>query len=258
MGVLALNRLSNPFDNRTMSLRDSFLADLWQFLRGDRAVAEFEQWIYAHSNELESRIGKQLALEVLASDFRSSAAVAGVKQLLREYAERESELECRCITLPTLAVIDMGEESEPVLETIEERRSRGEPFWWLWCGECTRCGQWWLVGQEERQNDVFCLRRLNGDDVTGLVETNVWPPDFDSYEALLRLGFDAGKRVQFADPEEANSLRWTIADLAKARPGIRVSELAELLNLEIKTARVLARRAERDDGAVIEFDQDAV
>jgi len=93
--------------------------------------------------------------------------------------------------------------------------------------------------------------------VTGLVETNVWPPDFDSYEALLRLGFDAGKSVRFADPEEANALRWTIADLAKARPGIRVSELAELLNLEIDTARVLAKRAVRDDGAVIEFDQDA-
>jgi hypothetical protein len=104
---------------------------------------------------------------------------------------------------------------------------------------------------------VFCLRRLNGDEVTALVEANVWPPDFDSYEALLRLGADAGKSVRFADPEQADSLRWTIADLAKARPGIRVSELVELLNLEIDTARVLAKRAVRDDGAVIEFDQDA-
>lgn len=93
-------------------------------------------------------------------------------------------MECRCITLPTIAAIDMGEESEIILVTIEQRRSRGEPFWWLWCGECPCCGQWWLVGQEERQNDVFCLRRLTGDEVTGLVATNVWPPDFDSYEVL--------------------------------------------------------------------------
>lgn len=258
MGVLALNRLPNAIANRTMSPRDSFFADLWRFLRGDGPVAEFEQWIYAHSDELESRIGKQPALEILASNFRSREVVAGVKQLLRDYAERESQLDCRCITLPNVAVIDMGEESEPVLATIEERRSRGEPFWWLWCGECTRCGEWWLVGQEERQNDVFCLRRLNDGEVTELVDSDVWPPDFDSYEALLRLGLQAGKIVRFADPEEANSLRWTIADLAKARPGIRVSELAELLNLEIDTARVLARRAVRDDGAVIDFDQDAV
>jgi hypothetical protein len=49
-------------------------------------------------------------------------------------------------------------------------------------------------------------------------------------------------------------LRWTIADLAKARPGIRVSELAELLNLDLETALTLAKRAVRDDAAVIEFD----
>jgi hypothetical protein len=109
-----------------MSLRDPFLADLWRFLRGDRAVAEFEQWIYAHSDELESRLGKQPALEVLASNFRSSEAVVGAKQLLREYSEGVSDLKCRCVTLPNIAIIDMGEESEPVLATIEERRSRGD------------------------------------------------------------------------------------------------------------------------------------
>ena len=156
VGILALNRLSNAFDNRTMSLRDSFLADLWQFLRGDRGVAEFEQWIYAHSDELESRLGKQPALGVLASNFRSSEAVVGVKQLLREYAERELELECRCITLPTLAVNDMGKESEPVLATIEVRRSRGQRLVVALVRRMhSSCGQWWLVGQDERQNDVL-------------------------------------------------------------------------------------------------------
>jgi hypothetical protein len=82
----------------------------------------------------------------------------------------------------------------------------------------------------------------------------VSPSDFDSYEALLRLGLKAGKSVRFAESEEAGSLRWTIADLAKARPGIRVSELAELLNLDLETALTLAKRAVRDDAAVIEFD----
>jgi hypothetical protein len=238
-------------------MSDLVLADLWRFVRGDGEVAEFERWIYACSEQLESRLGEREALRVLAADYRSSDAVAGVKRLLREYAERVSTLECRCITLPDVAVVDMFDEGERVLASIEQRQSRGEPFWWLWCGECTRCGQWWLVGQEERQNDVFCLRRLNRDEVTGLLGSNVWPPDFDSYEALLRLGLDAGKSVRFADPEQAKSLRWTITDLAKARPGIRVSELADLLNLDIDTAQMLARRAVGDDGAVIEFDQGA-
>jgi hypothetical protein len=238
-------------------MSDLVVADLWRFVRGDTGVAEFEQWIYAHSAELDLRLGEQAAMQVLAADYRSPEVLARVKELLREYAEGASDLDCRCITLPSVAVIDMGDESERVLASIEQRQLRAEPFWWLWCGECTRCGQWWLVAQEERQNDVFCLRRLNDGEVRALVDSNVWPPDFDSYEALLRLGLEAGKSVSFVDPEQAKSLRWTIADLATARPGIRVSELAELLNLEIDTARVLAKRAVRDDGAVIEFDHGA-
>jgi hypothetical protein len=89
---------------------------------------------------------------------------------------------------------------------------------------------------------------------SALCENNVWPPDFDSYETLLELGLNAGRSVRFAEPEQAKSLRWTIADLAKARPGIHVSELAERLNLEIDTARRLAERAVREEGAVIGFD----
>lgn len=156
-----------------MTVRDPFLADLWRFVRGDAESAEFGQWIYGQSDQLESRLGKRPALDVLASDFRSPEAVAGVRRVLGEYAERVSDLKCRCITLPNVAVIDMGEQSEAVLGTIEERRSRGEPFWLLWCGECTRCGQWWLVAQEERQNDVFCLRRLAVDEATALLENKI-------------------------------------------------------------------------------------
>ena len=149
-------------------MADPALDDLWRFIRGDADVAAFEQWIYARTDELESRLGKQAALEVVAANSRSPEAVARVKELLREYAERVSNLECRCVTLPNVALMDMGEESEPVLATIEQRLSRGEPFWWLWCGECTRCGQWWLVAQEERQNDVFCLRRLADGEATAM------------------------------------------------------------------------------------------
>jgi hypothetical protein len=234
---------------------DPVLSDLWRFIRGDD-VAALEQWVYARSDELESRLGKQAALDVLAANYRSPEAIARVRDVLREYAERVSGLECRCVTLPNIAVIDMGEESERVLATIEERQSRGEPFWWLWCGECTRCMQWWLIGQEERQNDVFCLRRLIDDEVTALLEDTLWPSDFDTYEALLRHGLRAGKSVRFAEPEEAKSLRWTIEELAKARPGIRVSELAELLNLDTDLAETLARRAAREDSVLIDFDGD--
>jgi len=239
----------------TRSPSDPALADLWRFVRGDATVAVFEQWIYARSDELERRLGQEKALEVLAADYRSSEAVVRVKELLRDYLESVWTDECRCITLPKLAVIDMGEESNQALATIERRRARGEPFWWLWAGECTCCAQWWLVGQEERQNDVFCLRRLDDGEANALVEHNIWPSDFDSYEVLLRLSMEAGKSVRFVEPETAKSLRSTIEDLARARPGICVSELAELLNLDVDTAKRLARRVVHEEGVLVEFDR---
>jgi len=112
-----------------------------------------------------------------------------------------------------------------------------------------------LVGQEERQNDVFCLRRLDRAEAKRLMDHNIWPRDFDTYEALLRLGHDAGRAVRFADPEGAASLRWTITDLAKARPRIRASELGSLLNLDPDVVRVLAERAIRDDGVEIDLEE---
>ena len=237
-----------------MTLRDPFLVDLWRFLGGDTEPGDFEQWIYAHIDEWDVRLGTRSALDVIATDFRSPDAVSDVRRILREYAERVSDLACRCMTVPNVAVLGMGEESERVLGTIERRRARGNPFWWLWCGECIHCGQWWLIAQEERQNDVFCLRRLGDAEVRLLQENDIWPADFDSYETLLRLALKAGWSVRFADPENAKSLRWTIADLAKARPGLKVSDLAQLLNLDIDLARILAERAVREDGAVIVFD----
>jgi hypothetical protein len=48
-----------------------------------------------------------------------------------------------------------------------------------------------------------------------------------------------------------------IEDLARARPNIRVSELARLLNLDAGVAHALAARVARDRGVQIDFDQTA-
>jgi hypothetical protein len=235
---------------------DPRLITIWRFVRGDLDAAVFERWAYEHSDDLEGMFGKQDALHVLAADYRSTEAIAGVKNTLRQHAARASSLRCRCVTLADTAVVDMGSDSSEVMASIEEKRSRGEPLWWLWCGECAHCREWWLVAQEERQNDVFCLRRLDDAEVRGLLEKGAWPHYFDTYESLLQLGRGTGRTVRFVDPESAASLRSTVTDLAKARPGIRVSELASLLNLDTRVARTLAQRAIRDDGVAIELDQE--
>lgn len=159
---------------------------------------------------------------------------------------------CECLHLGDLAVIDMGDH-EVVFRSFDEIRARGAPWWWLYASACHACGQAWLVAQEERQNDVFILRRLDKSAVERLLAEDVWPPDFDRYETLLEIGRTAGKSVRFVDPMDS-SLQYTVTDLAKERPGIRVSEIAVLLNLEHDVAQDLARRAAANSGVRITFD----
>jgi hypothetical protein len=161
--------------------------------------------------------------------------------------------QCRCDTLHTLAVVDMGHH-EAIFQSFEPVRDRGAPYWWLYASECRVCKTLWVVAQEERQNDIFILRRLEPPADALLLRDNVWPPDFERYEALLEIGRDYGRAVRFVEPENS-SLAWTIADLAKERPGIAVSRLALLLNLTAETAAKLARKVVDSEGVDITFDR---
>jgi hypothetical protein len=142
---------------------------------------------------------------------------------------------------------------ESVFQTLIKLRERGEPRWWLYASCCEACGQLWLVAQEERQNDVFILKRLDQTAATDLSTADVWPRDFDRYETLLEIGRVAGKKVSFVDPFDS-SLVATIEDLARDRPYIAVSEIARLLNLDLRLATALARAVVRTTGVIIKFD----
>ena len=149
-------------------------------------------------------------------------------------------------------VVGMGEE-EDIFEPWEQIAVRGEPYWWLLAYRCRQCDTNWLVAQEERQNDVFCLRRLTLSEAAILNKQGKWPTYFDRYETLLQLGRDAGHSVRFLDPL-SSSMRYTVEDLAKHRPGIRVSELVALLNVDQETAEALARIAINEARVKIDFD----
>lgn len=139
------------------------------------------------------------------------------------------------------------------MDTFEEVRRRGQPYWWLSASRCTACGQAWLVGAEERVNDLYCLRRLAGSELRAIEGQDRWPEDFDRYERLIRIGRNAGRNFQFIDPLNS-SLGDTLTDLARARPGIKVSELAALLNLYYDEAVELARRAVAEADVTVTFD----
>jgi DNA-binding MarR family transcriptional regulator len=96
---------------------------------------------------------------------------------------------------------------------------------------------------------------LNQETADEILSENKWPDYFDKYETLLRLGYDAGIRVGFADPLGDSSLRWTIIDLAKEHPGIAISDIAKLLNIDKTIALQLAKKAVKDERVHITFDE---
>jgi hypothetical protein len=147
---------------------------------------------------------------------------------------------CECGRLAVLAIVRMGHHDN-VFRSFTTVRKRGSPWWWLYADRCGMCGQTWLVAQEERHNDLFILRRLNPEVAERLARDGVWPADFDQYETLLEIGRAAGYSVRFLDAADSPLLH-TVADLARDRPGIRVTELASLLNLDPADAAELARQ----------------
>jgi hypothetical protein len=159
---------------------------------------------------------------------------------------------CECSRLDDLAVIPMGCDDK-VSHTLNWVQKRGMPWWWLHAWACKTCGQVWLVAQEERHNDLFILRRLDPAATDRLIRDGIWPPDFDRYETLLEIGRAAGHSVRFLDVADSPLLH-TVADLTKERPGIRVSDLASLLNLEPATAADLARQVVQRFGVAMTFD----
>jgi hypothetical protein len=142
---------------------------------------------------------------------------------------------------------------EEVFRTLEMILKRGSPWWWLYASTCRKCGQTWLVAQEERHNDLFILRRLDHVARDRLVRDGVWPVEFDRYETLLEIGREAGHSVRFFDVADS-PLMHTVIDLARERPGIRVSELASLLNLDPTVVGDLARQAIEMAGVTIKVD----
>ena len=227
------------------------LSEVWRFVRGDMNPQDFKRW--ACSSHLEERFGAGLFLDLISADYGDRRVVQDLRQRLSSWAQGIQALRCQCITLPDLAVVDMAEDEFAVFDTLQEKVRRGDPFWWLSAYCCSTCGEWWLVAQEELQNDLYCMRRLREGEVSCIKADRDWPGDFDKYEDLLRIGLEAGRSVRFADPMDP-SLRRTIRDLATAKPGIRVSELAQLLNLDLETASLLAHAEVEANGLAIEFD----
>ena len=232
--------------------RDAVIENIWKFVRGDVLILDFEKWIYSDPS-VESVLGKDLYFDAISTNYSSIEEVLHIKKNLMQFASSHSRLSCCCMQLSDIAIVDMGEESHKYFINFKEVKKRGDPFWWLSVYQCQVCKQSWLVGQEERQNDVFCLYRIAPNVMEDIIGNSQWPTIFDHYEALLRFGIEAGRSARFIDPLNSSSIRWTISDLAKDKPGISTSEIAELLNLDIELAEEISRKVIREDHVQITF-----
>jgi hypothetical protein len=199
---------------REFPARDEPIVTLWTLLRGDLEARDFERWA-CESQSLEEVLGPALYMDVISADYRDPVAIGAVRDQLERYLRALPDHACECVTVADAGVVDMGAH-EALFASLEEVATRGDPFWWLWAAQCRQCGQGWLVGSEERQNDVYCMRRLSPTALAAAVRGQ-WPPDFDRYESLLEIGRRAGRSVRFIEPLARSSLRATMADLARDR-----------------------------------------
>ena len=254
-----------------MKISGELLQTFWRFVRGDTDPREFEKWLYADQT-LEAVLGDSLYLASIETDFRDRESVFQLKEQLRAFASTHDLSNCLCIRHPNITVIVMGCH-EDFFASLETTHERGQPYWWLFATDCTSCGESWLVAQEERHNDVYILRRLELAEREAIRAENCWPSDFDRYETLLKIGKDAGHSVRFFDPFSFQAKLWkdaglsgkffdplnsflvdTVRELAKARPGIRISEIASLLNVSNDLAVALAQKAAKRSQLEITID----
>ena len=234
-----------------MSEQDARTESLWRFVRGDTPPAAFEQWVCA-TPALESELGPALFMQAISASYGKPYEVDAVRRQIESFLVTCRAAPCACLEMRDLHVVMMGEHDR-LFRTLVEVKRHGEPLWWLDIERCAECRQHWLVAAEERQNDVFCLRRLSEAEAERVLSGGPWPTDFHRYERLIRLGISAGIVFRFVDPMDT---RRTIADLARERPGIRVSELAELVALKVEVAAIVAREAVLLEGVEISFDDD--
>lgn len=155
----------------------------------------------------------------------------------------DNETACCCSELADIAIIGMGDAEgmdARIFETLDLVRNYGDEKWWLYASTCRACGQNWMVAQEERIHDNYCLRRIDRDAINEIADHSRWPDDFLTYEQILRLGREAGYVATFLDPKSP-ALVETAQDLRRARPEISIEDVAYALAIPTKQAERLFR-----------------
>jgi hypothetical protein len=150
---------------------------------------------------------------------------------------------CYCSELEDLAVIGMGDSEgldERVFATLDRIHDHDGEQCWLYVATCNVCAQNWMIAQEERIHDNYCVKRLDPETVKGIINHSRWPDDFLRYEQVLRLGRQSGQVARFLDPRSP-ALIDTANDLRRERPEISLEDIAFALAISVPQAMRLFR-----------------
>jgi hypothetical protein len=145
---------------------------------------------------------------------------------------------CICSEVADLAIVAMGDAEgldERIFATLDLIASFGKDKWWLYAYKCNQCGQNWMVAEEERIHDNYCLKRINLETIQEITERSMWPDDFLLYEQVLLLGTKAGMVATFVDLQSP-ALVATAMELRATRPAISLEEIAYALAITTKQA----------------------
>ena len=213
---------------------------LWKFVSGVISFREFEHWLYDNST-LESLLGKDFYLEVISTDFSpTSGQLPSLMKKLKEFLSANYPLDCDCILLRHINLFDADSDydnpspAESFLSSLETARKPSQDHWWLSLELCKKCGQYWLLAQDDFKNDIYLCKRMSKQEAEDTFQTNEWPSDFGSLEQLLMAGNHLNKPVYYSDPLNNSHLANMVKKLKAARPSITEDEVASLLHLQKK------------------------
>ena len=226
---------------------------LWRFVRGEMPVGDFEAWVYT-TKELEAFLGPERYFQAISAVYSKESDVESLGAMVRSRLDELGPRPCECPTLRERSTVPIGYGGEDFRRNVETLTRAGPPRWWLECLRCKVCGQAWLSATDMRVNDAHFLVRLGEEAVARLLGKGEWPADFDTYESVLRCGREFGIHWEYAAPLESKELYWSVVDLAQARPGIKLTELAALLPIGTAIARAIALKAVAAEGVEITFD----
>lgn len=215
----------------------------WLFIRGDTAEKEFEKWVY-ETQDLEMIFPADFYITLISTNYSASGPVFVLKEKLEEVISGLVKRNCYCHTLSNLADVSMGDHSH-IFQSFETKAKYGDPLWWLRLEQCSICEEYWMIGSEERINDVFIMKRLSISDSKNIIENDLWPDDFKEFASLLKIGKERGHSVRFIDPVSP-ALVFTVIDLAIAKPHISAQEISELLQISLLQTHALISEARKE------------